>query len=205
MRIATAPRWPFLLFTMSIRRFPERLLHSRRRAAATRRVIERVTPGPVLFLCHGNICRSPFAEVRFAAEMAALPGKPYPAESAGFIGPNRGSPPAALAAAARVGVNLSAHRSRLVTADMVYQSKLVVVMSADQAAGLRSRFGEQAPPILILGDLDPLPIEARTIKDPWNCDESVFDDSYARIDRCVHALVRLLTETQPAPQQEDNP
>ncbi len=80
---------------------------------------------------------------------------------------------------------------------MIRASSLVAVMSWDQAKGINTRFAETAPPLLVLGDLDPLPIDTRTIRDPWNCDDSVYDASYARIGRCVRELVRLITAASP--------
>jgi hypothetical protein len=49
--------------------------------------------------------------------------------------------------------------------------------------------------VLVLGDLDPDPIVARTILDPWNGAADVFDESYARIDRCTRMLVQLMTSS----------
>ncbi len=174
-----------------VRRLPERLLHSRRRAAA-RESVARVQRGHILVLCHGNICRSPYAELALARALSPTHSRDFPVDSAGFVGPDRSSPPEALAAAARAGVDLSKHRSKLVTGDLVNGSSLVVVMSSDQANGIRTRFRDTAPVVLVLGDLDPQPIEARTIQDPWKCDEAVFDASYARIERCVRELATIL-------------
>jgi protein-tyrosine-phosphatase len=81
------------------------------------------------------------------------------------------------------------HRSRLVTVDLLRASSLVVVMSAAQAAMIRSTYPREASKLLVLGDLDPLPIATRTIHDPWNGSATVFDESYARIDRCIRMLV----------------
>jgi protein-tyrosine phosphatase len=117
----------------------------------------------------------------------------FETSSAGFIGPNRKSPPEALASAQRSGIDLSDHRSRLVTADLVRGSALIVVMSAEQARRIGAGFGPSAPLLLVLGDLDPLPINGRTIFDPWRGTADVFDASYARIERCVRELVSLLS------------
>ena len=163
----------------------------RRRAEARLRANAR--PGQVLFMCYGNICRSPFAEFVFHREMRHLQPGLYETTSAGFIGPNRKSPGEALAAAQRAGIDLSGHRSKLVTAELVHGSALVVVMSAEQARGIRAMFGPTSATVLVLGDLDPLPIDARTIRDPWSATADVFDASYARIERCVRVLVSYMT------------
>lgn len=79
------------------------------------------------------------------------------------------------------------------TNETLATTELIVVVSADQANGIRSRTSGTAVPILVLGDLDPLPGNRRTIIDPWNRDTSVFEESYNRIDRCVAELARIIT------------
>jgi protein-tyrosine-phosphatase len=69
----------------------------------------------VLFVCAGNLCRSPFAE-GLARRLASERGLDVEFESAGEIAydGNR-CPPDALEAARAHGVDLSAHRARRLT------------------------------------------------------------------------------------------
>jgi len=60
-------------------------------------------------------------------------------------------------------------------------------MSAAQARAIERTYRVRQPP-LVLGDLDPGPIESRTIVDPWGGPPELFDASYARIERCVREL-----------------
>jgi hypothetical protein len=46
--------------------------------------------------------------------------------------------------------------------------------------------------VLVLGDLDPLPVETRTIRDPVNQPLEVFEETYARIERSICALAHLI-------------
>jgi len=64
-------------------------------------------------------------------------------------------------------------------------------MSADQARVVR-RVGRTDIPILILGDLDPEPVEQRTIVDPMGGPDELFDESFARIERCITELIALM-------------
>jgi len=146
----------------------------------------------VLFICHGNVCRSPFAAAAFARISASWNGGPPSIRSAGFIGPNRSPPPEALLAAERAGVDLTSHRSAVFTPDDIRTADLVVVMAAEQAKGIRRRFRDSASRVLILGDLDPVSAATRTIIDPWGKPSDVFDESYQRITRCVTVLARIL-------------
>jgi len=112
--------------------------------------------------------------------------------SAGFVGPNRPCPPEAMTAAARRGVDLSAHRSQLLTADIVCAADLIVVMDPTQGRVVCQRFGRLPRDILVLGDLDPCRIATRAIRDPVDQSVEVFEESYRRIERCVAELVRGL-------------
>src|SRR5262249_49103056 len=119
-----------------MRHVPDRALHSFRRRTAAREVSTKA-PASILFVCHGNICRSPFAAFLFEKLARERLLTSIRVESAGFIGPDRASPPQALDAAARRGIDMSAHRSQLLKDRLVRGSDLVVVMAADQARGIR--------------------------------------------------------------------
>jgi protein-tyrosine-phosphatase len=180
---------------------PDRAFHRLRRSHATR-VLRGHVPKSVVFVCHGNICRSPFAAAVFQRLAAqSLPVR-VPASSVGFIGPGRGAPANALAAAERRGLDLSRHRSRLVTPKAIRAAGLVVVMAAEQARTIR-RLADLRADVIVLGDLDPEPISARTVIDPWGGSDDVFDQSYDRIERCVGELVRLIGDATPVPRPSD--
>lgn len=108
--------------------------------------------------------------------------------SAGFVGPWRKSPPEAIHAANRRGVNLTAHRSHLVTSLHVRSADLVVTMDAAQAREIRRRFGKPLGQIVVLGDFDPDPDAARAISDPFGQPAMEYDRVYGRIERCAKEL-----------------
>lgn len=124
----------------------------------------------ILFVCTGNTCRSPLA-----AALALRRG--VPAASAGLAA-REGSPASwgALCAAKRLGIDLSGHRARPVTAEMVNEAARVYAMTGWQAARLRAAFPQAAHKILAL---DP------EIPDPYGSG----DDAY---EACVQALLFAL-------------
>jgi protein-tyrosine phosphatase len=166
------------------------LLHPWRRRAARRR-LEKIQPHSVLFICHGNICRSPFAAAMFAHAVPRTFARTVTVASAGFVGPGRPPPPDAIATARNYGIDLSRHSSTIVTTENLQPADLVVVMSAAQAGRLSSRL-KPGIPVLVLGDLDPLPIQQRTILDPWDRPRADFEQSYARVQRSIDELARIL-------------
>ncbi len=174
-------------FLTWLRQVPERVLHLVRRRRALRALRRRSPLESLLVVCHGNICRSPFAA---ALLRSALADRGVEVGSAGFVATGRPPPPDALAAAARHGVDLSAYRSRVLTAETARAAHLIVVMDPLQRRAIRDRFGRGGPDLLLLGDLDPRPFGTRTIRDPVKQPLPVFEDTYARIERCVRALVQ---------------
>lgn len=94
----------------------------------------------VLFVCMGNICRSPTAEGVFRAhvERAGLAGQ-VEADSAGTHGYHVGAAPdpRAQAAARRRGYDLSRLRARRVTASDFRRFDLILAMDRDNLALLR--------------------------------------------------------------------
>jgi len=186
----------------ALRRTPDRLLHPARRRAALRELRESDRPNTVVFVCYGNICRSPYAAAAF---QRALPPELAGIRtfSAGMVGANRPAPREGIAVAGRRGIDLSGHRATLLTREAARTAGLVVVMSEDQRRSVVHDFGRAPRGIVVLGDLDPLPIDLRTVRDPWRQPEAAFEDSYARIDRCVRELVKALAEAGSTP--EDAP
>ena len=170
-----------------VRNLVDSLLHSRRRRAAVRR-LTNANPRSILFVCQGNICRSPFA----AALLTTLVPPSFSGRiaSAGFVGPGRPPPEHALTTARAYGLDMSSHRSAALTSANLQAADLIVVMSREQEKGLSARV--TAGSIVILGDLDPLPIKQRTIHDPWDEPVEAFGETYERIDRCVRELVRVV-------------
>lgn len=190
-RLARSPAYAVL---RTLRRTPDRLLHPARRRAALRELREMDLPNTVVFVCYGNICRSPYAAGAF---QRALPPELAGVRvlSAGMVGAGRPTPREGIAVAARRGIDLSSHRAALLTREAARTAGLVVVMSEDQRRSVIRDFGREPRGILVLGDLDPLPIDLRAMLDPWRQPEAAFEDSYGRIDRCVRELVGALAES----------
>lgn len=96
----------------------------------------------VLFVCMGNICRSPMAEGAFraAVDAAELAGQIH-IDSAGTIGYHAGSPPdrRAQATARHNGVDISSQRSRKVVDSDFKRFEHIFAMDQDNYEDLMAR------------------------------------------------------------------
>ena len=88
----------------------------------------------VLFVCMGNICRSPMAEGVFRYRLGQRGDvTSFDIDSAGTHGYHEGSPPdhRAQAAAARRGIDISSLAARRVVADDFERFDVILAMDAD--------------------------------------------------------------------------
>ena len=174
-----------------LRHLPDRLLHGTRRRRACARV-DGDECSSVLIVCHGNICRSPYAAAVLRRAASRDGAKPLRVDSAGFIGPGRRAPSNARAVARERGVDLDGHRSKLVTPEIVTAADLIIVMDRGQRRAIEDRFEPPEGRVLLLGDFDPEPIRRRAVLDPINQSEDVFRSVYSRVERCMNALAEAL-------------
>lgn len=162
----------------------EAALHPGRRRRAQTRIRER-DGDPVVFICYGNICRSPFAELWMRR---ADPARADRYTSAGFRPGGRSSPDTAREVSRRVfDVDLDPHVSRGLD-EVPDERHLWVVMEHVHLRRL-VRVGIPRDDVLILGDLEPGPVERRAILDPYGRSPEVFEATYHRIVRCLEEMV----------------
>ena len=150
----------------------------------------------LLFVCKGNICRSPFAAHR-AERLLAESGSPVTCGSAGIETTQAGrSPRDACEAARSFGVRLDSHLPLQLSKSLVLQYDATVVMEAAQLTLLRDSYPEAADRIWLLSLFDGRRGYARyNIADPFGKPKPAFDACYRRIDDALRPLVRLVTES----------
>lgn len=156
-------------------------------------------PGRVnsmLFVCYGNICRSPFA-ARLADQRlisAGLTG--VRCSSAGFRANQRNTSPLdAVDAAAPYGVRLGDNRPLLLTQQTILAHDVVFVMEPGHLKELRRRWPAQRHRFFLLPRFEtPAPevgaYERTHFEDPFDRGPDAFLESYARISRAIDGVVR---------------
>lgn len=152
-----------------------------------------MTQPALLFVCLGNICRSPLAEAAFRHE-AARAGLEAGADSAGTGDWHVGHPPdhRARAEAARHGIDISGYRARQVTAEDFHAFTHILALDHKNLADLRSIAPADgtARLSLLLDHVEGL--AGRSVADPYFGDESGFSETWREVSLAAGALVRKL-------------
>ena len=147
----------------------------------------------VLFVCLGNICRSPLAEAAFAAEARRL-GIEVEVDSAGTGDWHVGRPPdpRAIAAAARNGVDIRHLRARQVTAEDFGRFDHIVALDAQNLRDLEAMAppGARAQLSLLLDHVDGRAGEA--VRDPYHGSAPHFDAAWKDVSAGAQGLARKI-------------
>lgn len=109
----------------------------------------------VLVVCTANQCRSPMAEglIRQRVVAAASDGQVLVASAGTWAQDGLPATPKAVAVMAEQGIDIGPHRSREVTAGMLAQADLILVMTRGHAESLAAEFPEAAERILLFSAL----------------------------------------------------
>jgi protein-tyrosine phosphatase len=149
----------------------------------------------LLFVCLGNICRSPLAEGALRAE-AARRGLELTVDSAGTGDWHAGEAPdrRAQATARRHGVDVSGLRARQVTPDDFRRFDHVIALDHENLANLRALAPADATAQLSLL-LDWVPGRAgQAVADPWFGDEAGFETTWADVTAAARAIADRLAD-----------
>lgn len=139
----------------------------------------------LVFVCTGNICRSPYA----AARSRALG---VPAISLG-LGASDGAPsdPSAARNAAVRGLELSHHRSARLESSRIEADDLVIVFEPLQLQAVRYRCPQPELAVTLLG-IWSQPMRPH-VYDPYGRSDRYFQECFALIDRNIGELVQRVS------------
>jgi protein-tyrosine phosphatase len=167
-------------------------------------------PLDVCFVCTGNICRSPMAEVATRAMAAATTlvdgttlGDQLLITSAGTGGWHEGEPmdPRTGAALRRAGFSDHPHIAHQISKKGLEGVDLVVALDGGHHKALRN-LGVDPSRLVLLRSFDVSAGAASDVPDPYYGDDDGFDDCLAIITRSCRGLVAALAQqwgTAPSP------
>ena len=138
--------------------------------------------GSLLFVCLGNICRSPFAE---QLALRDLPADRRASSAGHYPEPGRRTPPAAVAVARRFGVDLRAHRSRLLSRKLLEQADAVFVCDRQNHRAIAETHPWAIERTHFLGALSP--DGPLAIRDPFGGAAAGYETAYGQLAAAIEA------------------
>ncbi|KRB20785.1 low molecular weight protein-tyrosine-phosphatase [Mesorhizobium sp. Root172] len=160
-----------------------------------------ITPiNSILFVCLGNICRSPLAEGVFRAVWVERGwGRDIRLDSAATSGWEVGSPPdpRSIAVAMRHGIDISGQRARKITPQDFSRFDLVLGMDRSVVADLKALAPAARDRVRLF--LEFAHGQARDVPDPYYDGPEAFAEVYRMIREASEALATRLAARASAP------
>ena len=149
----------------------------------------------VLFVCTGNTCRSPLAEAIFRA--MTQDRTDYLVRSAG-VGAYSGQPASrhSIALARERGLDLSGHRSKALTIDLVEDATHIFALGRGHRVSILQDFPEAEDKLYLLTEFaadDRL--RGRDIADPFGGDLEDYRQMMQHLDKCLPSLLAYIEQT----------
>jgi protein-tyrosine-phosphatase len=140
----------------------------------------------VLFICHGNIIRSPFAAALLKGYLSNLRRSGIHISSAGLHA-KQGilADFRAIVAAGERGISLEDHRAQPLSSDLVRQADLIFVMDGMNEARFLSKFPQARRKLFLLGAFAPGGLPYDEISDPHKGSEQEIRDCFRNMEACV--------------------
>ncbi len=147
----------------------------------------------ILFVCIGNICRSPFAQGLFTKMVHQEGYKGFHADSAGLIAlPGNSVTFLAQKVAAEHGVDLAGHKAKRLSQELVDWSELILVMEKSHKDELLADFPEATDKTFLIRRFSRFGSRNRGIADPYGLQYDAYRFCYLDIEDAVLGLMDFL-------------
>jgi protein-tyrosine phosphatase len=166
-----------------------------REGVVSAELVQRQTACLIVFVCTGNTCRSPLAEAlckrllaeRLGCAVEELPQRGFQVLSAGLAAMMEGpAAEEAVAVAADYGADLSRHRSRPLTADLVAQADYLVAMTHSHLLAVGDQYPHLGPRPQLFSP------EGEDVADPIGCDQQAYQECAAQMWRHLQRFMAEL-------------
>jgi protein-tyrosine-phosphatase len=145
----------------------------------------------ILLVCTGNICRSPLAEALLSQALRER-GAPDVAVTSAGTGAWDGAPASegAYLVGLERGLDLSGHRARLLTREVVEEADLVLTMARHHRERVHELGGEGR--VFVLGEYAGRSADDAEVSDPFGRDLDVYRQTCDELEQLVAAVAERL-------------
>ena len=140
----------------------------------------------VLFVCTGNMCRSPMATFMLRAELKAREITGIDVDSAGTMHHEKPMTPLAVRTLDKHGVAHEAYVSKYVDKDLFDSSNFVFPMTEAHKLILESTYGKSKKILPMSGFL------GREVADPYGLGEDAYEQTYIDLSEAIPHIVDFL-------------
>lgn len=148
----------------------------------------------ILFICTGNICRSPFAKALFDKLVNERGLAGIKADSAGLLAlPGNAATAMAQRVAAEHQVDLSGHSAKSVSAELLGWCDLALVMEKSHEEDLLSSFPEATGKVLLLRYFARRGSRRRGVADPYGLHYEAYRFCFLDIHEAISGLLAYLS------------
>jgi len=156
-------------------------------------VTEQPKTTKILLVCTGNICRSPLAAALLQRALTERGVEGMDVSSAG-TGAWDGAPVSegAYLVGLERGLDLSAHRARLLTRELIEQADLVLTMARHHRARVDELGGEGR--VFVLGEYAGREGDEAEVSDPFGGDLEVYRDTCVELEALIEAAVERIVK-----------
>jgi protein-tyrosine-phosphatase len=149
----------------------------------------------ILFVCLGNICRSPFAHAFFTKLVNQKQLQGLRSESAGLLAlPGNSATYLAQRVAEEFGVDLSEHSAKSVSKELVAWSSMILVMEKSHEDTLIIDFPEAEGKTQLIRHFARFGSKRRGIADPYGLEYDAYRFCFLDIEDAVSGLIDFLSE-----------
>lgn len=156
----------------------------------------------ILMVCTGNICRSPMAEGLLRHLLPPEVKPQVTVRSAGTYGLHgHQAEPNAVSAMAQWGIDISPHRARLLTRDLIRQADLILTMENAHLEAVRGLSLFSKPNAKLLSYFGSPDFEPE-IGDPYGRPLKAYLKCLKTLHPCINGLIRWLIFDDPRLDEE---
>jgi glycine hydroxymethyltransferase len=153
----------------------------------------------VLFVCTGNVCRSPMAEGLFKQAVRGRGAYRVISAGVGAVDGQRASDHAVTALRA-LGLDISNHRSRHLTAEVVAQADYIFGMTHSHVDAIMLLYPQAAEKTFLLREFDEtLDAYENDISDPIGGSYEVYCNCRDQIEQGIASMLKFIEQTSVTP------